>query len=91
MTQLLTEAEAAAMLHVCTRSLRRLRQSGAIRYVAVTPRTICYRTEDVQAFIDQRTTICHDHTPTRTMRPNRARGNAQVISFTARRKQAGGR
>ncbi len=87
---LLTEAEAAEALKVCTRTLRRLRQSGSIRYVSVTPRTILYRPEDLHAFIEQRTKICHDHTPTRNVRTNRKRQDQTVVSFTARRLERRG-
>lgn len=88
--QLLTEGEAAKALHVCTRSLRRLRQSGAIRYVSVTPRTILYRPEDIQAFIEQRSTVCHENTPTHSVRRNRKRQEQNVVSFTARRRERRG-
>lgn len=90
MTNLLTEAEAAEALRVCTRTLRRLRQAGSIRYVSITPRTILYRPEDLNAFIEQRSQICHDYTPTRNVRTNRKAKDQNVVSFTARRRERRG-
>lgn len=86
---LLTEAEAAAMLRVCPRTLRRLRQSGAIRYVALTGRTVAYRPEDLQALIEQHTQTCDERTPTRRRSAARQR-QGEVIGFTARREQRRG-
>lgn len=90
MTDLLTERDAAEKLHVCTRTLRRLRQSGAIRYVSVTPRTILYRPEDVAAFVEQRTKLEQSPAPTEKTRPNRKRVESNIVSFTARRAQRRG-
>jgi len=83
---LLTEAEAAEALRICTRTLRRLRKRGAIRYVAVTERSVAYRPEDLQAFIEQRARICEEAVPTRRNRPARQR-QGEVIGFMARRAQ----
>ena len=85
MQTLLTEEQAAETLHVCTRTMRRLRKRGEIRYVAITSRTILYRPEDIAAFVEQRATI-EDTTPSIRSRPNRKRANEPVVlSFTARR------
>lgn len=87
----LTEAQAAEQLHVCTRTLRRFRQSGAIRYVAVTARTILYRPEDIEAFVEQRAQLNHIPAPRRSAKVNRKRKEEQVVvSFTARRAQRQG-
>lgn len=94
MLNLLTEDQAAAELHVCTRTLRRMRQRGEIRYVAVTARTILYRPEDVAAFVEQRATVQHSPGPHHKVRPSRKRRNvdsdAVVISFDPRRAQRRG-
>lgn len=82
---LLTEPEAAEHLRVSSRTLRRLRQAGAIRYVAVTSRSVAYRPEDLQAFIEQRSQTCDQRAPTRRIRPVRQR-QGEVIGFMARRE-----
>src|SRR5687767_10816160 len=79
---LLTETEAADALRVCARTLRRLRQRGEIRYVAITRRTVAYRPEDLAAFVEQRTRMCQDSTPTRRIRAARQRHGDSVVSFT---------
>lgn len=87
---LLTEAEAADALRICTRTLRRLRQRGAIRFVAVTSRSVAYRLEDLQAFIEQRARICEEAVPTRRTARARRQQAPNVLSFTARREQRRG-
>jgi hypothetical protein len=79
---LLTEAEAAEAL-----TLRRLRQRGEIRYVAVTGRSVAYRPEDLQAFVEKRSRTCDEHTPTRRFRPARQHRGDTVVGFTARRRE----
>jgi Helix-turn-helix domain len=90
MSELLTEHQAAAQLHVCTRTVRRLRKAGALRFVAVTERTILYRPEDIAAFIEQRTQVCHDPAPSPRRRTKRAQRPGNVVSFTERRRQRKG-
>lgn len=91
MSDYLTEAQAAERLHVCTRTLRRIRQSGAIRFVAVTARTILYRPEDIEAFVEQRARLNHIPEPRKSARTNQKRKDGPVVvSFTARRAQRGG-
>jgi hypothetical protein len=86
---LLTEAEAAARLRVCTKTLRSLRRTGQIRYVAVTQRKILYRPEDCDAFVDarSRTEEPVSYTPPRPRPRTGKRHGATVVSFTARRQQ----
>ena len=84
---LLTETEAAEALRVCARTLRRLRKRGDIRYVAVTSRTVAYRLEDLQAFIEKRSLTCNDVNPTRRSAPRRQPGGGAVVGFTARRRE----
>lgn len=43
--ELLTEREAAAVLHVSARTLRDLRSRGMIRYVRPSPRKVFYRAD----------------------------------------------
>lgn len=83
--ELLTPAEAAQRLGICTKTLRQIRARGLIRYVAVTPRRIFYRADDCDAFIEARTrTDVPVHL--RSNRSARRSGAAAPVgSFTARR------
>jgi hypothetical protein len=88
MTTLLTPEQAAARIGVCAKTLRAIRQRGAIRYVAVTPRKIFYRPEDCDAYLEACVRVETAPPPT-----NRKRGGrrlpvqANVVSFTARRQE----
>jgi len=53
MTNLLTPEEAASILRICERTLRKLRKRGQIPYVTFGVRKILYRAEDVEAFIGE--------------------------------------
>lgn len=86
---LLSEAEAAKALLICTRTLRRLRQRGEIRFVAITSRSVAYRPEDLQAFVEKRSQTCNDNSPTRRSRPKRPHSGGEVVGFTARRRGTG--
>ncbi|MEV5032130.1 helix-turn-helix domain-containing protein [Sphingobium sp. LMC3-1-1.1] len=84
---LLTPAEAAERLHISDKTLRRLRQQGHIRYVAITDRKIRYRPEDCDAYVANR--IREDHQCPSTSRKTRpstsTTSNIVVGDFTARR------
>jgi hypothetical protein len=54
---LLTEEQAAERLLMRPRTLRKLRQEGAIRYVALTGRRVAYRPEDCEAFVEAQSRI----------------------------------
>lgn len=54
MAVLLTPREAAKRLLISERTLRDLKRTGAISYVAVGARRIAYREEDLTAFIESR-------------------------------------
>jgi hypothetical protein len=89
---LLTEAEAARRLRVCTKTLRGFRKNGLIRYVALTGRKILYRPEDCDAFVDakSKTDDPIEH-PQPRPRARPARGKAgNVVSFTAMRRERRG-
>lgn len=81
---LLTEEQAAARLLLCPRTLRRLRQAGEIRYVALAGRKIAYRAEDCQAYIEQR--LRQDPAPRRSSRPKSVanRGGGNIVPFSVR-------
>lgn len=87
---LLTEEQAAERLLVSPRTLRKLRQKGAIRYVNTVGRKVAYRPEDCDAFVEARTRLeTPVHLPKSPIR-GRARPRRQdggnVLSFTARRQ-----
>lgn len=84
---LLTEEEAAEQLKLCARTLRRERQAGRIRYVALAGRRIAYRPEDCLAYIESRLRLAtpSERIPRPKARPGRGE-DANVLSFTARRE-----
>lgn len=77
MNPLLTEPEAAALLALSPRTLRKARQAGHIRYVAISERGIRYRPEDCEAYIAAR---IREGQPCSTNRQSRRIGN--MISST---------
>jgi hypothetical protein len=82
---LLSEEEAARLLLMTPRTLRKLRQEGLIRYVALTGRKIGYRPEDCRAYIESRSRQ-EQQRPSRP-RPGRSVGNrlsGNIIPFSAR-------
>ncbi|WP_176497800.1 helix-turn-helix domain-containing protein [Sphingomonas sp. HMP6] len=87
MTTLLTPPEAAARIHVSTKTLRQLRREGHIRYVAITDRTIRYRPEDCDEFIASRARKAPECPSTRkkTRRISTTISSGKVVAFTGRR------
>lgn len=83
---LLTEEEAARRLLIHPRTLRKLRQAGEIRYVALVGRRIGYRPEDCQAYVESRlrleTAVPRPHRGRRQSVGNRRSGN--IVPFSAR-------
>lgn len=84
---LLTPAEAAARLRICTKTLRRLRQDGRISYVAVSQRKILYRPGDCDAFVRAAVTSATPVRATHRLNQERSRSASAVVSFTARRQE----
>jgi hypothetical protein len=87
---LLTEEQAAKRLLIHPRTLRKLRQAGAIRYVALTGRRIGYRPEDCIAYVESQLRQ-EQHAPPRG-RSSRAAGNRRegnIIPFSARQEMRG--
>ncbi|WP_375194754.1 helix-turn-helix domain-containing protein [Sphingobium sp.] len=84
---LLTPTEAAKRLHISDKTLRRLRQQGHIRYVAITERKIRYRPEDCDAYVSAR--VREDdqcQSTSRKTRPSTSTISSIVVGdFTARR------
>ncbi|WP_147036068.1 helix-turn-helix domain-containing protein [Sphingomonas aquatilis] len=92
MMELLTPEEAAKRIHVCTKTLRRLRQDGHIRYVAITDRKIRYRPEDCDEFIASRARKAPEclSTSRKTRRISTSTSSGRVVAFTDRRGQRRG-
>jgi hypothetical protein len=87
---LLTEEQAADRLLMHPRTLRKLRQSGEIRYVALAGRKIAYRPEDCEAYIQSRVRQSDPvviHRPRPRAVGNRRSGN--IIPFSARQGMRG--
>ena len=84
---LLTPMEAAKRLHISDKTLRRIRQQGHIRYVALTERKIRYRPEDCDAYLVTGSSAGAYEAPTsRKTRPSTSTtSNIVVGDFTARR------
>lgn len=82
---LLTEEQAAERLLMTTRTLRKLRMAGKIRYVALTDRRIAYKLEDCLAYIESR--LRQEIAPPEKPRRARAVGNRRsgnILTFSAR-------
>lgn len=91
---LLTPAEAAAMLHISERTLRKLRDAGLIRYEAISPRTIRYRPDDLADYLESCCTRkaptpkaappCQNPSPKKGRHTGIMTSSSKVIAFTAR-------
>ncbi|WP_394648165.1 helix-turn-helix domain-containing protein [uncultured Sphingomonas sp.] len=85
-SQLLTSEQAAERLHMSERTLRKLRQSGEIAYIAVTDRRYRYTPEDLDAYLETRR---RQEAPRQTPIPHgrrigSVRGGPAQASFMAR-------
>lgn len=81
---LLTEAQAAEQLQLCTRTLRKARQEGKLSYVLI-GRAVRYTVSDLDSFIEasrQDAAPCPKSTVRRANAPRRT-GN--ILTFTQRR------
>jgi excisionase family DNA binding protein len=82
MTLLLTEEQAAERLNLCTRTLRKARQEGALTYVLI-GRAVRYTVDDLAAFVEgakRQDQPCPK--PKTNVRAPKRRGN--IVPFTAR-------
>jgi hypothetical protein len=84
--QLLKEAEAAARLGICARSLRTIRQRGEIDFVLIGG-AIRYSLADLARFIDERRTRC-DSTKEQAAPTGGSISAGAVIAFDAVRARA---
>ncbi|WP_175482078.1 helix-turn-helix domain-containing protein [Gemmobacter aquatilis] len=76
----MTPDEAAALLRVSTKTLRRLRDKG-LPYVMLTSGTIRYKPEDLTSFIAGRTQQCHSAPKARASGTTTSRSG--VVEFMA--------
>lgn len=86
-TPLFTEAQAAAHLSLCPRTLRKAREAGDLTYVLF-GRAIRYTLADLEAFIDSRrtrSTPCTQPSPIKTKAQPRRNCGQVIVPFTARR------
>lgn len=85
---LLTEIEAARRLSLSTRTLRKARSEGKLRYVLI-GRAVRYTDDDLKTFIDSLRTVqpaCPPKPqPTRSTRS--VRKSAKIIPFTDRNRR----
>ncbi|XAI96855.1 helix-turn-helix DNA binding domain protein [Synechococcus phage Ssp-JY40] len=77
---LLTEPEAAARLHTCTKTLRRARQEGRLHFVKI-GKTICYTEQDLADFIDRQRQCAAPQSPRRSPAPKPKRPGV-VVPFS---------
>jgi excisionase family DNA binding protein len=89
MTPLLTPDQAAAHFGVSEKTLRKLRDQQGLRYVRLSARTIRYRADDLDDFLEQQARR-KEQAPCPNPSPKRARptgtmiSSSKVIAFTAR-------
>ena len=81
---LLTEDDAARLLLMHPRTLRKLRQAGEIRYVALAGRKIAYRPEDCHAYIESNLRLAEPAPRPRARRSVANRHVGNIVPFTAR-------
>lgn len=83
---LLTEDEAAAELHICTRTLRKARQEGRLHFVKI-GRRICYTPDDLASFIDA-SRQCNAERSSAPPKPIlRSRNGGKIIPFSERARR----
>jgi hypothetical protein len=82
---LLTEPEAAERLRICTRTLRKARQSGLLHYVLI-GRAVRYTVADLESYIDRLRQVqpaCPPSGPTRRISKRSSRAG-EIVPFTVR-------
>lgn len=78
---LLTEEEAAKFLRMSPRTLRELRRTRAIHYVALSARKIAYRIEDCEEYIASRVRLdSAERTDDRASRGKGRRGRKRSVA-----------
>lgn len=83
---LLTESEAADRLRLCTRTLRKERQAGRLRYVLI-GRAVRYSVADLESYVEQLRQVqpvCPPVESTRRTSVQRPAGGRVVIPFSER-------
>ncbi|WP_408021749.1 helix-turn-helix domain-containing protein [Sphingobium psychrophilum] len=82
----MTESEAADRLSLCTRTLRKERQAGRLRYVLI-GRAVRYSVADLESYVEQLRQVqpaCPPADPTRRTSVQRPAGGGVVVPFTER-------
>jgi len=81
---LLTETEAAELLRLCPRTLRKARADGHLRYILI-GRAIRYTLRDLEAFVDSNSRKEATCPPADHSAPKiRKRRSGEIVPFTAR-------
>lgn len=80
---LLTEAEAAEALRLCTRTLRKARQEGRLTYVLI-GRAVRYTMSDLDTFISEARQDNRRCEPATTTRRAIRRKSATIVPFSQR-------
>lgn len=75
---LLTEAEAAVILHMSPRTLRSLRSGGKIRYVRPSPRKVFYRADDIDEYLERQSLT--DQPKCRSINPRKVSSGSSTSS-----------
>ncbi len=86
---LLTEAEAAARLSLCARTLRKARQEGKLHYV-LCGRAVRYTVADLESFVERLRKVepaCTRPKPTRQSATTRRSDGDVIVPFRQRNKR----
>lgn len=88
-TALLTPAEAANQLGISERTLRKLRDERGLRYVLISARTIRYRADDLDEYLEAQATVkvpmqCQSPSAKKARRTGTMISGSRVIGFKAR-------
>ena len=84
---LLTEAEAAAAVRLCPRTLRKERQAGRLTYVRI-GRTVRYTTADLESFIEGARECHSTAAPTPRIGTMTSRSTASAFEEALARKES---
>lgn len=81
---LLTEAQAAEALQLCTRTLRKARQEGKLSYVLI-GRAVRYTMSDLDSFIEASRQDAQPCPKPTVRRASASRRSGNILTFTQRR------
>ncbi len=88
-TALFTPSEAAIQLGISERTLRKLRDERGLRYVLVSARTIRYRADDLDDYLEAQATVkvpmqCQSRSAKKAHRTGTMISGSEVVGFKAR-------